>query len=163
MSHWWDVFPLIENLGSKWSPFTTLYIFLFIFFWFLRSVGCTVMEMATRKPPWADMPPMSAIFAIGAGGPVPQLDGKFSSDARDFVSLCLTRWVKLSVQWVVHKNMRMVSQLLRWLSWWYHDLSDEYRDVLATSHVNTEIFFSWIFCGKEIIKVYLQEISANQF
>ncbi|XP_071851375.1 uncharacterized protein [Apostichopus japonicus] len=55
------------------------------------SIGCTVMEMATRKPPWAEMPPMSAIFAIGAGGPVPQLGETFSSDARGFVDLCLTR------------------------------------------------------------------------
>ncbi|KAJ8048005.1 Mitogen-activated protein kinase kinase kinase 19 [Holothuria leucospilota] len=55
------------------------------------SIGCTVMEMATRKPPWADMPPMSAIFAIGSGGPVPQLSDQFSTAARDFVDLCLTR------------------------------------------------------------------------
>lgn len=47
--------------------------------------------MATRKPPWADMPPMAAIFAIGSDRPVPQLPEKFSQNARDFVELCLTR------------------------------------------------------------------------
>ncbi|GFR69149.1 mitogen-activated protein kinase kinase kinase 19-like [Elysia marginata] len=48
--------------------------------------------MATRKPPWADMNPMAAIFAIGSSSrPVPSLDEKFSPEARDFVTLCLTR------------------------------------------------------------------------
>nr|XP_054757768.1 uncharacterized protein LOC129263877 isoform X1 [Lytechinus pictus]XP_054757769.1 uncharacterized protein LOC129263877 isoform X2 [Lytechinus pictus] len=55
------------------------------------SIGCTVFEMATRKPPWSDMPPMAAIFAIGSGGPVPQMPDKFSEDAKTFVNACLTR------------------------------------------------------------------------
>ncbi|XP_035828667.1 uncharacterized protein LOC101859978 [Aplysia californica] len=56
------------------------------------SIGCTVFEMATRKPPWADMNPMAAIFAIGsADRPVPSLPEKFSLEARDFISECLTR------------------------------------------------------------------------
>ena len=57
-----------------------------------RSVGCTTFEMATKNPPWADMPPMSAIFAIGSDSrPIPQLPEKFSPEARDFYSKCLTR------------------------------------------------------------------------
>jgi len=56
------------------------------------SVGCTVFEMAAGKPPWSDMPRMSAIFAIGSGSvAVPQLGEDFSPDARDFVHRCLTR------------------------------------------------------------------------
>ena len=40
----------------------------------------------------ADMNPMAAIFAIGSSSrPVPSLDEKFTVEARDFVSLCLTR------------------------------------------------------------------------
>ena len=57
-----------------------------------RSIGCTVFEMALRKPPWSEMQPMSAIFAIGSGsGPIPQLPEKFSRQAREFVNACLTR------------------------------------------------------------------------
>ncbi|CAG2255860.1 Mitogen-activated protein kinase kinase kinase 19 [Mytilus edulis] len=56
-----------------------------------RSVGCTVFEMATRKPPWSDMNPMAAIFAIGCDRPVPELPERFTLEARDFVNSCLTR------------------------------------------------------------------------
>ena len=57
-----------------------------------RSIGCTVFEMATKSPPWSDMPPMTAIFAIGSDSkPVPQLPQKISADARDFYVQCLTR------------------------------------------------------------------------
>lgn len=56
-----------------------------------RSVGCTVFEMATRKPPWADMNPMAAIFAIGSDKPVPQLPDKFTEEAKEFVNFCLTK------------------------------------------------------------------------
>ncbi|XP_033099233.1 uncharacterized protein LOC117102891 [Anneissia japonica] len=56
------------------------------------SIGCTVFEMATRKPPWAEMPPMTAIYSIGSGsGPVPQLPEQFSKEAKSFVSVCLLR------------------------------------------------------------------------
>ncbi|XP_076450604.1 uncharacterized protein LOC143286754 [Babylonia areolata] len=57
------------------------------------SIGCTVFEMATRKPPWASMNPMAAIFAIGSGSDstVPTLPDKFSTEAIAFVSKCLTR------------------------------------------------------------------------
>ncbi|XP_067654331.1 uncharacterized protein [Haliotis asinina] len=56
------------------------------------SVGCTVFEMATRKPPWSDMNPMAAIFAIGSDRPVPTLpEDRFSPEAREFVMKCLTR------------------------------------------------------------------------
>ncbi|XP_064601071.1 uncharacterized protein LOC135467238 [Liolophura sinensis] len=55
------------------------------------SIGCTVFEMATRKPPWSDMSPLAAIFAIGCDKPIPQLPDHFSKDVRDFVNKCLTR------------------------------------------------------------------------
>ncbi|NXI38883.1 M3K19 kinase, partial [Galbula dea] len=56
------------------------------------SVGCTVFEMATGKPPLASMNRMAAMFYIGPrGGAMPSLPDRFSSTAVDFVRVCLTR------------------------------------------------------------------------
>ncbi|NWH82723.1 M3K19 kinase, partial [Piaya cayana] len=58
------------------------------------SVGCTVFEMATGKPPLASMDRIAAMFYIGAHrGLMPSLPDRFSSAAVDFVHACLTRWV----------------------------------------------------------------------
>lgn len=56
------------------------------------SIGCTVFEMATGKPPLASMDRMAAMFYIGAHrGLMPPLPDRFSEPAADFVRLCLTR------------------------------------------------------------------------
>uniref|UniRef100_A0A9L0JA91 Mitogen-activated protein kinase kinase kinase 19 n=1 Tax=Equus asinus TaxID=9793 RepID=A0A9L0JA91_EQUAS len=56
------------------------------------SIGCTVFEMATGKPPLASMDRMAAMFYIGAHrGLMPPLPEHFSENAADFVRLCLTR------------------------------------------------------------------------
>lgn len=56
------------------------------------SVGCTVFEMATGKPPLAHMAKMAALFYIGARrGLMPSLPDDFSTNAKDFVQACLTR------------------------------------------------------------------------
>ncbi|XP_027551675.1 mitogen-activated protein kinase kinase kinase 19 isoform X2 [Neopelma chrysocephalum] len=56
------------------------------------SVGCTVFEMATGKPPLASMGRIAAMFYIGAHrGLMPSLPEGFSSPAVDFVRACLTR------------------------------------------------------------------------
>ncbi|XP_053452650.1 mitogen-activated protein kinase kinase kinase 19 [Nycticebus coucang] len=56
------------------------------------SIGCTVFEMATGKPPLASMDRMAAMFYIGAHrGLMPPLPDHFSEDAADFVRVCLTR------------------------------------------------------------------------
>ncbi|XP_008278362.1 mitogen-activated protein kinase kinase kinase 19 [Stegastes partitus] len=60
------------------------------------SVGCTVFEMATGKPPLAHMDKMAALFYIGAQrGLMPSLPDAFSDNAKDFVNICLTRDQKL--------------------------------------------------------------------
>ena len=56
------------------------------------SVGCTVFEMATGHPPWHEMKPIAAIYAIGSGdSDPPTLPSHFSNEARDFVQICLSR------------------------------------------------------------------------
>ncbi|XP_028939484.1 mitogen-activated protein kinase kinase kinase 19 [Antrostomus carolinensis] len=56
------------------------------------SVGCTVFEMATGKPPLASMNRVAAMFYIGAHrGLMPSLPDQFSGTAVDFVHACLTR------------------------------------------------------------------------
>ncbi|XP_064420145.1 mitogen-activated protein kinase kinase kinase 19 [Latimeria chalumnae] len=55
------------------------------------SIGCTVFEMATGKPPLAHMDRMAAMFYIGARkGLMPPLPAHFSNSARDFTFVCLT-------------------------------------------------------------------------
>ncbi|KAG7235126.1 hypothetical protein INR49_025231, partial [Caranx melampygus] len=55
------------------------------------SVGCTVFEMATGKPPLAHMDKMAALFYIGAQrGLMPSLPEGFSDNAKDFVKICFT-------------------------------------------------------------------------
>ncbi|XP_014104613.1 PREDICTED: mitogen-activated protein kinase kinase kinase 19 [Pseudopodoces humilis] len=56
------------------------------------SVGCTVFEMATGKPPLASMDRVAAMFYIGAHrGLMPALPDHFSSAAVEFVHACFTR------------------------------------------------------------------------
>ncbi|XP_008830674.1 mitogen-activated protein kinase kinase kinase 19 [Nannospalax galili] len=56
------------------------------------SIGCTVFEMATGKPPLASMDRLAAMFYIGAHrGLMPPLPDRFSESAADFVRMCLTR------------------------------------------------------------------------
>ncbi|NXU18374.1 M3K19 kinase, partial [Pardalotus punctatus] len=56
------------------------------------SVGCTVFEMATGKPPLAAMDRVAAMFYIGAHrGLMPSLPDRFSSAAVEFVHACFTR------------------------------------------------------------------------
>ncbi|NXP83388.1 M3K19 kinase, partial [Ramphastos sulfuratus] len=56
------------------------------------SIGCTVFEMATGKPPLASMDRIAAMFYIGAyRGLMPSLPDRFSGCAVDFVHACLTR------------------------------------------------------------------------
>ncbi|XP_041016336.1 mitogen-activated protein kinase kinase kinase 1 [Juglans microcarpa x Juglans regia] len=52
------------------------------------SLGCTVLEMLTRRIPYSDWEPMAALFKIGKGEPPPVPDS-LSTDARHFILQCL--------------------------------------------------------------------------
>ncbi|KAF2294022.1 hypothetical protein GH714_006706 [Hevea brasiliensis] len=54
------------------------------------SVGCTVLEMLTRKPPYSDLglEKGGLIYRIGKGH-LPSLPDSLSDDSRDFIQQCL--------------------------------------------------------------------------
>lgn len=54
-------------------------------FSFSRSLGCTVVEMLTEKPPWAEYEAMAAIFKIATQPTNPQLPSHISEHGRDFL------------------------------------------------------------------------------
>lgn len=50
-----------------------------------RSVACTVVEMLTQKPPWAEYEAMAAIFKIATQPTKPMLPASVSDTCRDFL------------------------------------------------------------------------------
>ncbi|XP_008227651.1 PREDICTED: mitogen-activated protein kinase kinase kinase YODA [Prunus mume] len=55
------------------------------------SLGCTILEMATSKPPWSQYEGVAAIFKIGNSKDIPEIPDHLSKDAKSFVRLCLQR------------------------------------------------------------------------
>ncbi|KAM1653561.1 hypothetical protein ACFX14_006129 [Malus domestica] len=55
------------------------------------SLGCTILEMATSKPPWSQYEGVAAIFKIGNSKDIPHIPDHLSNDAKSFVRLCLQR------------------------------------------------------------------------
>ncbi|EXB77056.1 Mitogen-activated protein kinase kinase kinase 2 [Morus notabilis] len=57
------------------------------------ALGCTVIEMATGRAPWAgcDVNPVSALFKIGFSGDGPEIPSFVSKQGRDFLGKCLKR------------------------------------------------------------------------
>ena len=54
------------------------------------SVGCTVIELISAKPPFFDLPPMSALFRI-VNDPHPPIPDGTSPALTDFLLLCFRR------------------------------------------------------------------------
>ncbi|XP_071696864.1 mitogen-activated protein kinase kinase kinase 1-like [Rutidosis leptorrhynchoides] len=52
------------------------------------SLGCTVLEMLTRKIPYSHLEGMAALFRIGRGEP-PEIPNTLSAEAQDFILKCL--------------------------------------------------------------------------
>ncbi|XP_065873733.1 mitogen-activated protein kinase kinase kinase 3 [Euphorbia lathyris] len=55
------------------------------------SLGCTILEMATSKPPWSQYEGVAAIFKIGNSKDMPDIPDYLSCDAKSFIKLCLQR------------------------------------------------------------------------
>ncbi|MCD7448463.1 hypothetical protein HAX54_042597 [Datura stramonium] len=55
------------------------------------SLGCTILEMATSKPPWSQYEGVAAIFKIGNSKDFPEIPEHLSNDAKSFIRLCLQR------------------------------------------------------------------------
>ncbi|XP_073058061.1 mitogen-activated protein kinase kinase kinase 3-like isoform X1 [Primulina eburnea] len=55
------------------------------------SLGCTVLEMATSKPPWSQYEWVAAIFKIVNSRDPPEIPDHLSADAKSFIRLCLQR------------------------------------------------------------------------
>ncbi|KAG2561626.1 hypothetical protein PVAP13_8KG169204 [Panicum virgatum] len=55
------------------------------------SLGCTILEMATAKPPWSQYEGVAAIFKIGNSKEIPDIPDHLSSEAKSFLKLCLQR------------------------------------------------------------------------
>ncbi|XVF16976.1 hypothetical protein REPUB_Repub10bG0077200 [Reevesia pubescens] len=55
------------------------------------SLGCTILEMATSKPPWNQYEGVAAIFKIGNSKDIPEIPDHLSNEAKSFVRLCLQR------------------------------------------------------------------------
>ncbi|KAJ6835089.1 mitogen-activated protein kinase kinase kinase YODA-like isoform X1 [Iris pallida] len=55
------------------------------------SLGCTVLEMATSKPPWSQYEGIAAMFKIGNSKELPAIPDHLSDDGKDFIRQCLQR------------------------------------------------------------------------
>ncbi|KAL5993013.1 hypothetical protein ACLOJK_013933 [Asimina triloba] len=55
------------------------------------SLGCTIIEMATSKPPWSQYEGVAAIFKIGNSKEIPEIPDYLSEDGKKFLRLCLQR------------------------------------------------------------------------
>ncbi|KAM1730031.1 hypothetical protein ACFX11_020502 [Malus domestica] len=57
------------------------------------SLGCTVIEMATGRPPWGNeiWNPVAAVLKIACGNEKPHFPQKLSDEGLDFLSRCLER------------------------------------------------------------------------
>lgn len=55
------------------------------------SLGCTVIEMATARPPWSQYEGVAALFKIGNSKELPAVPDHLSEEGKNFVRQCLQR------------------------------------------------------------------------
>ena len=59
--------------------------------WLHRSLGSTVVEMVTGRPPWFEYEPTAAMFKIVMNDTKPNLPPHASSHLINFVELCFIK------------------------------------------------------------------------
>ncbi|KAL2613003.1 hypothetical protein R1flu_024695 [Riccia fluitans] len=80
---YWMAPEVIRQTGHNWQAD-------------IWSVGCTVIEMATGKPPWSQQfQEVAALFHIGTTKSHPPIPEHLSSDAKNFLLKCLQREPRL--------------------------------------------------------------------
>lgn len=75
-SAYWMAPEVINPRKSYWLPAD------------IWSLGCTVLEMLTRRPPNGDLEWHRALWKVGHGE-IPPIPNALSSDAKDFIKRCL--------------------------------------------------------------------------
>ncbi|CAN0841262.1 Mitogen-activated protein kinase kinase kinase YODA [Linum grandiflorum] len=55
------------------------------------SLGCTVLEMASGRPPWSQYEPVAAMYKIGNSMELPEIPAHLSDSGKDFAMRCLER------------------------------------------------------------------------
>jgi serine/threonine protein kinase len=78
------------RLTINYIPLTTLFISQS---WSGRSTGCTVIEMFTGQRPWLELNQLAALYNLGHYKK-PPLPENITDQARDFLEMCLTVYVK---------------------------------------------------------------------
>ncbi|XP_077227090.1 mitogen-activated protein kinase kinase kinase 18-like [Tasmannia lanceolata] len=69
------------------------------------ALGCTMIEMATGRPPWPEISdPVSALYRIGYSDHVPDFPNWVSYEANDFLSKCLRR--NAEERWTVDELLK---------------------------------------------------------
>ncbi|XP_043689237.1 mitogen-activated protein kinase kinase kinase 18-like [Telopea speciosissima] len=69
------------------------------------ALGCTVIEMATGRPPWPDVAdPVSALHRIAFSSDLPDFPNFLSEEAKDFLGKCLRR--DPNERWPAHELLK---------------------------------------------------------
>lgn len=114
------------------------------------SLGCTVLEMATTKPPWSQYEGVAAMFKIGNGKELPEIPEHLSHDGKDFVRQCLQRnpaHRPTAAQLLEHPFVKHASPLERPISGSEHSgrnpsFLDSDRSAAPSSRLSTAVFHS---------------------
>ncbi|KAG9149227.1 hypothetical protein Leryth_003218, partial [Lithospermum erythrorhizon] len=103
------------------------------------SLGCTLIEMATGKPPWSQYEGVAALFKISNSNELPPIPDSLSEEGKDFIRKCLQRdplQRPTAAQLLEHPFVKSSSPLER------HTLSPEPVEAmhLATNSVRSQLY-----------------------